>query len=157
MWWRVTESNRGHEDFQSSALPTELTRREMSQQSTHLLIRTQPFFLFFYFFGFWHIQTYIILHGVPVCCTPVTICPSADIMCPYGYTHSVIFPIFIIPSGLPAPVQLRSAHARCTSSAPPAHSVLGLQQSPAAEAPRSAPHRVDSRDTQRSMAQSGGH
>ena len=24
-WWAVAESNHGHEDFQSSALPTELT------------------------------------------------------------------------------------------------------------------------------------
>src|SRR5581483_1996555 len=24
-WWQVAESNRGHKDFQSSALPTELT------------------------------------------------------------------------------------------------------------------------------------
>ena len=26
-WWRDPESNRGHKDFQSSALPTELSRR----------------------------------------------------------------------------------------------------------------------------------
>ena len=27
-WWRDPESNRGHKDFQSSALPTELSRRD---------------------------------------------------------------------------------------------------------------------------------
>ena len=27
MWWRLPELNRGHVDFQSTALPTELKRR----------------------------------------------------------------------------------------------------------------------------------
>ncbi|MDK2858639.1 MAG: hypothetical protein PWQ89_1758, partial [Verrucomicrobiota bacterium] len=31
-WWRDPESNRGHEDFQSSALPTELSRREKKRE-----------------------------------------------------------------------------------------------------------------------------
>ena len=28
-WWLVSESNQGHEDFQSSALPTELTSHNL--------------------------------------------------------------------------------------------------------------------------------
>ena len=30
-WWRDQESNQGHEDFQSSALPTELSRQQNRQ------------------------------------------------------------------------------------------------------------------------------
>ncbi len=33
-WWRDPESNRGHKDFQSSALPTELSRQMKIIDST---------------------------------------------------------------------------------------------------------------------------
>jgi hypothetical protein len=41
-WWRNPESNRGHKDFQSSALPTELFRRPMVLNQEDLLIKGMP-------------------------------------------------------------------------------------------------------------------
>ena len=42
--WLDPESNRGHEDFQSSALPTELSSRG-EEKSTMRIFRTQEFIL----------------------------------------------------------------------------------------------------------------
>ena len=38
-WWLIPESNRGHEDFQSSALPTELTSHSLREAEKSILPR----------------------------------------------------------------------------------------------------------------------
>ena len=44
-WWRLPELNWGHADFQSAALPTELSRRKIEARSIRERVRPSTEFL----------------------------------------------------------------------------------------------------------------